>query len=326
MATLGAISCLSSVRNTGVPQCFCDPKFLSGALLVPKGTTLTTTSLAAFTTALTASLYVAAKTARTFPVYGFETPKFSTEQKVVQSMATGQKHVVREGYNDWSFQFVNGGLSLLQALRTFNGSNWDFFFIDADPLGQKIFGINGTAPNTLKAIPSDGGFFWASPWNPNDGSKVAEYDIQFVFNTKYANDTVNFVQMAPTFDFPTSMPALNDVVVTASATVNATVKSFNICLISPLGTDIAALYSTVLNSGAMWAQCTVVATGLPLTVTSATYVAPVGTAPSYFTLLLAATNYPTPPAPVFINLSVPSVLVAAGVNFESTGALSIASV
>jgi hypothetical protein len=326
MATLGAISCLSNVGNTGVPQCFCDPKFITGAMLVPKGSTFTTTSLGAFQTALSTSLYVTSKTGRTFPIYNFETPKFATEQKVVQQMSTGQKHVVREGFNDWSFQYTNGGLSLLKNLRLFNGPNWDFLFIDNDPLGAKIFGITGAAANTLRAIPSDGGFFWANPWTPNDGSKVTEYDLQFAFNTKYANDIVNFVQMPSTFDFPTSMPALNDVVVTASATVNGTPKSFNICLISPLGTDIASLYPAAFAVGSMWAQCTVVATGLPLTVSTATFVSAAGGAPAYFTILMAATNYPTPPAPVFVNISIPTTLVAAGVYFESTGALSIASV
>lgn len=330
MALLGAISCLSSAGNTGIQQCFCDPKFISGALLVPKGTTYTTTTLSAFQSALSASIYATSKTGRAYPVYGFEAPTDASETKTVQTMATGQKHVVREGFNDWTFQFVNGGLSLLQNLRKFNGSNWDFFFLDNDPLGQKIFGITGAAANTLRAIPSDGGYFWAAPWKLNDGSKVTDYMAQFVYNTKYIVDTVNFVQMLPTFDFPTSLPGLSDLVVTASATVNATTKQFNICLISPLGVDVGALYPTVFGGAsgpANWAQCTVVGTGLPLTVSTSVFVpSTTSGVPSYFTLTLAVTNYPTPPAPVFINVSVPTTLVAAGVNFESTGSLSIASV
>lgn len=325
MATLGAISCLSSAGNTGIQQCFCDPKFMQGAILAPKGFTLTTTTLAAFTTALTNGIYNVSKSGRLFPIYGFEAPKDSSEQKVVQTMATGQKHVVREGFNDWMFQYVNGGLSLLQNLRKFNGANWDFFFIDNDPSGQKIFGITGAAANTLQAIPSTGGFFWAEPWKLNDGSKITNYDVQFVYNTKYVNDTVNFVQMAPTFDFATSLPGLDDVIVGASPVVNATPKSFNITLTSPLGVDIAALNSVAFAGITMWAG-TVVATGLPLTLTSATFVPAAGANQSYFTLLFAATNYPTPPAPIFVTLGAPSVLAAAGLDYESTAPLSIASV
>ena len=328
MAALGAINCLYGARNTGVPTCFCDPKFIQGALLVPKGTTLTTTTVAAFQTALSSLVYNASKTSRGYPIYDFEAPKDSTEAKTIQTMPTGQKHVVREGYNDWSFQFVNGGLSLNQALRAFNGINWDFYFVDNDPQGQKIFGITGATANTLQAFPSSGGFFWTDPWKLNDGSKITEYMLQFVFNTKYANDLVNYIQLPTTFDFPTQLPGLNDVVVTASATVNATAKNFNISLVSPTGVDIGALNSTALSGAGVsnW-TASVVASGLPIVVSTSTWVpSTVAGVPGYFTLVLATTNYPTPPAPVYINLVSATTLQAAGILYESTGALSIASV
>lgn len=331
MGVLGQISCLTSVKNTGIQPCFCDPKLIQGAIIVPKATVLSTVSLAAFQTALTNLLYNASKAARGYPVYDFETPKDATEKKTVQTMSTGQKHVVREGFNDWSFQFVQGGLNLLQACRTFNGSNWDFFFIDNDPLGQKILGITGGSANQLQAVPSGGGFNWAEPWVMNDGSKITEYMLQFVFKSSYVNDVVNYVQMPSTFDFPTSYPGLVDVNLQANSVASVVAKHFYVNLVSPLGQDIGALNAAALGGGVgsagLWNGAAAATPTLPYTITSSTWVpSTVSGTPGYFDILVGVTNYATPPAASLINLAAPSVLVAAGVDLESTGQLSIPSV
>lgn len=327
MALLGAINCLGGTGNTGVQQCSFDPKLISGAILAPKGTVISTATLAGFKTALSNALYAASKTGRIYPVYGLTSPKDSTEAKTVQTFASGQKKVVREGFNDWGFAFIDGGISLLQQLRKFNGSNWDFFFIDNDPTGQKFLGINNSAANTIKAIPSDGGFFWAGPWGMNDGSKITDYPMEFVFNTTYANDALAFVQADYGYDFATALPGLKDVLVGASATVNATAKHFNITLTSPLGVDIGALYATALASVSLWTGAAAATPTLAYTITSATWVpSVVAGVPGYFDILVGATNYATPPNPSLINLASPLVLAAAGITYESTGQLSIASV
>lgn len=319
MATLGALNCTSLVGNTGVQPCFLDFKFIQGAILAPKGFQFDVTTLQ---TTLAAGLYNASKSARLFPVYDFEAPKDGSEAKVIQTMANGQKHVVREGFNQWGFQYVAGGLSLHKNLRTFNGSNWDFFFIDNDSQGQKIFGITGSTATKLKAIPSDGGYFWAEPWKMNDGSKIAEYMIEFVFKSALVNDQIAFAQA--TFDFPTTLPGLDDAIIGASATVNGTSKNFNVTVTNPLGVDLGAVYATVLNSNSLWVGTGV--GGAALTISSVTWVpsTTVGV-PGYFTIVVGATNYPTPTAPITLNLTVPATLVAAGAYLESTGVLSIAS-
>lgn len=326
MALLNAISCLTTAGNTGIQTCFCDPKFIQGAILAPKGTVLTTSTLSAFQTALTNGIYATSKSGRMFPIYDFESPKDGSESKIVQSMANGAKHVVREGFNQWGFQYVNGGLSLLQNLRKFNGPNFDFFFIDNDPTGQKIFGIQGATANTIQAIPSTGGYFWAEPWKLNDGSKITGYEVEFCYNTKFINDQVAYVQMPINFDFPTSYPGLDDAIVGGASVVSAVSKTFNITLLNPLGVDLVALNSVALASPAMWAGCITTPGGLPLTVSTTTFFPAINGQPAYMQLVLAVTNYPTPPAPLLINLSVPSVLAAAGLDFESTGTFSIASV
>lgn len=320
--TIGQIKCLTGVGNTGVQPCFLDFKFLQGAILAPKGFEFDTTTLQ---TTLTAAFYNASKSARLYPIYGFEAPKDDSEKKVVQQMSTGQKHVVREGYSDLSFQFVNGGLSLLQQLRKFNGTNWDFYFLDDDPSGNKLMGIQGSTASKLKAIPSDGGFFWAEPPVFNDGSKISEYMIEFCFKSKYLTDGMQFI--VSDFDFPTTLPGLIDVNIVASTTVNATSGSFNVCLVSPTGQDIGALHSAALAAAGIWtgkvhsSQAALTAGSTPTWTAS-----PDGIQPGYFTVKFATTGpYPTPPATIDINLVAPAALAATGTDVESTGALVIAS-
>jgi len=293
---------------------------MSGGFLTPKGDEIDVTSLQ---TALSAKIYNANKAARWYPFYFLEAPKISTEQKTIQTMATGQKHVVREGFNDWAFQYQSGGLSLHKNYRLFNGTNFDFVFFDNDAPNWNMLGITGSAATKLKAIPSDGGFFWADPWNPNDGSKIAEYMLQFVYASKYVNDYISTV--SGSFDIPSTLPGLIDVNLTASATVNVTSGSFNICIVSPLGVDIGAKYSTALAAIGAWTAA-VATSGAALTLTGVVWV-PSTTAgvPGYFTVTMATTTPYPGSGSVLINLAASSVLAATpyGAAIESTGAVSI---
>lgn len=320
MATLNARTCITGNGNTGIQPCFLDPKFFQGAFLTPKGDEIDVTSL---NTALSAKVYNANKAARWYPLYDFEAPKTSTEAKTVQTMATGQKHVVREGFNDWQFQYVQGGLSLHKILRMFNGSNYDFVFIDNDT-NPNLLGTVGSSATKLRAIPSDGGFFWADPWNPNDGSKISEFMAQFVYASKYVNDLPATVQCS--FDFPTTFPGLIDVNLVASATVNATSGSFNICIVSPLGVDIGAKYSVPLAAPGAWTAKNTT-TGVSITPSGATWV-PSTTpgVPGYFTVVVPTTAPPYPASgTVTFSLVDPSVLTATpyGVAIEPIAPVAI---
>jgi hypothetical protein len=308
--TINFNNCLGAVRNTGTPQCYLDPNFITGAIIAPRGTILdgTTQSLS---TALTALLYNASKTSRGYPVYDLEKMTPSSDKLQKQSMPTGAEHPVREGYEKHEFQFFDGGLSKLQALRTFNGSNWD-----------------GPTVNKIQAFPCNpGGFIWAPPQTPNTGTERTGYLWMTQFKQTYWTDQI--ANVGASFVFENTFPGLNDVNVLASATVNATTKQFNVCLVSPLGTDIGALYSAALSGSggpAMWTG-SVVAGGASLTISTVVWVpSTVAGVPGYFTITVGATGYPTPPAPIFLNLANASTLQAAGVPYESTGALSIASV
>lgn len=322
MATLNARTCITSQGNTGIQPCFLDPKFMAGGWLTPKGDELDISGNVQ--TALAAKIYNTNKAARWYPFYFLEALTVNTEKKTIQTMAQGNKHVVREGYNDWQFQYQAGGLSLHRNYRLFNGSNYDFVFFDNDAPNWNLMGIVGSAATKLKSIPSDGGFFWADPWNPNDGSKIAEYMLQFVYASKYLNDFIATV--SGNFDIPSTLPGLIDVVL-SSPGAGGSSGHYKISVVSPLGVDIGAKYSSALAAAGAWAPKNPT-TGGAITVTSVAWVASAdGIAPGYFDLLLDTTDTDYPAAgSISHNLVNPATLSATpyGVAIEATAPLSIA--
>lgn len=322
MATLNQFICLTSAGNTGVVPCFFDPKNIIGAFLTPKGAEVDVASLQS---ALVAKTHATSAAARWYPLYDFVATTDATEQKTIQTFPTGAKKVVREGYNDWTFQFVEGGLSLLSRIRKQNGSNWDFIFVDAgDPTrGQALIGIVGSTATKLKAIPSDGMFFWGNPWKANDGSKITEYTAQFGFKSLYVNN-VDLIRVAvATFDLPTTVKGLQDVVLTNPSATTAGLFRVALNMQATQG-NLGDTYATELSVAGAWLM-TNTATGAAITITGVTY----STTGGYFILTANTgdTDYPTPPATVTINLNTPSALQAIGVDgYESTGTIAVATV
>jgi hypothetical protein len=314
MATLNKLSDLSTIGNTGVGGLFFDPKIIIGAFLCPKGFELDISSIQAN---LVAATHNSTKRSRIYPIYDFLSPKDATEDKIMQQFNTGAKKPVREGYNDWSFQFVQGGVDLLQNLRNFNGSLWDFIFVDSL---NRLIGITGSSATKLRAVPSDGGFFWANPWKSNDGTKVTEYMVQFVFNVKYLNNILAFVEAG--FDVQTTINGLQDV--NLAVETGGVAGTYKLTAKTKVGLNLAELYPTIMNVAARYVVKNPT-TGNPVTVSTVTigtniageacFVLAVDTADTDYT---AATN-------VSFNLVDPATLQAAGVDgYESTGAVQMA--
>lgn len=316
MATIDKLDCLNTSGNTGVGSCFFDPKNIVGAILAPKGYEFDVTTPQA---TLIAATHNASPSNRLYPLWDFETTTDSSEDKTIQTMGTGAKHVVREGFNDWKFQYVSGGLSLLLEARLFNGPSWDFYFVDAD---NNIIGVAGSSETKLKAIPSTGGFFWAAPWKLNDASKITEYMLQFVFNTRYANTKGLTKFVAAGFDVPSIIKGLQNVVLTGAAA--STPGSYNItALTEATQTNMGDIYPTELAAAGMWVAKNFT-TGVAIPIDAVTY----DNDNNVFVVALDTTdtNYPTTGDFLTINLAAPTVLQAAGIDgYESTGAVKIAS-
>ncbi|MFL5807938.1 MAG: hypothetical protein ACJ749_00375 [Flavisolibacter sp.] len=317
MATLNKLSDLSTIGNTGVGGLFFDPKIIVGAFLCPKGFELDISSIQAN---LVAATHNSTKRSRIYPIYDFLSPKDATEDKIMQQFNTGAKKPVREGYNDWSFQFVQGGVDLLQSLRNFNGSLWDFIFVDSL---NRLIGITGSSATKLRAVPSDGGFFWANPWKSNDGTKVTEYMVQFVFNVKYLNSQLAFAEAG--FDVQTTINGLQDVNITAVD--GGTPGTYKISAKTKVGLNLADLYPTILAGGSAPAKWTAknATSGADCTITSIAIGTDTnGDACFVFVMLTSDTDY-SGATNIKFDLTSPATLQAAGVDgYESTGAATVA--
>lgn len=185
---LGQLSCLENTKNTGFGGCFEDWKQIVGAFLFDNARTFTADEIAA----LEDSLYDAAsndsKSGRMFPIHSFLAPTDNSEGVVLETFDYGAKAIVRDGDNDWSFQYVDGGNCLNKALRSHNGKRWVLFY-DKE---NKLLGYD--KQGKLSAIPLQ--FFYAQPWKLATGSKTAAYMVQFVFQSKYVNEERQFVKAA----------------------------------------------------------------------------------------------------------------------------------
>ncbi|MGN6416146.1 MAG: hypothetical protein ACTHMC_01550 [Pseudobacter sp.] len=318
MSALNQFSCLNVNANTGIGACAVNFKNIVGAILTPKGFSLTTASLAAFKTALINASQAASKASRIYPVYDFRPLADNSEALTVQTFSTGQKAPVREGTLDWTFQFIAGGIDLLKKLRLFNASStaFDFLFVDSQNF---IIGVSDEENDALKAIPSDGGFFWAHPWKANDGSKVAEYSLQFCFLPKYINELVGYVKAD--FDVQSTVTGLKDVVL-SSPSANVTSGSYNIAVnIKDGGEDMGQRFEAELETIANWAPKNKT-TGGAITVASSTY-NPAG----YFVVALSTADpdYPDTPDQITFALAAPTVLAANGLEGFESNTVDVAS-
>lgn len=313
MANLNELNCLTDAGNTGIGSCPLDFKQIVGAILTPKGYQLSAAQLADLQASLIADATTDTKSARIFPIGNFVANTDSSEDLVVQSTNYGFKFPVREGVEDWSFQYVAGGLTLHQQLRKFNGSGHDFLFFDSE---NKILGTKGSEAGSLKAIPNI--YVWAKPWKANDGTKVAEYLLQFVFPPRYINDYVAFVKAD--FDIQTTVLGLIAIDL-ESPSVNATPGSYNVKALTP--SNIYDLFSTELAAAGMW-TATNPLTGGVITITTVT--ANAGFSGWIFALNTADPDYPVAGGNVAIDLKAPSVLAAGGVEgYESSGPVTLAN-
>lgn len=315
MSLLNSLNCIADAGNTGVGSCSLDFKKIVGAILTPKGYTIPSSALAdsaALLAQLQADTEAVNKASRIYPIMGFVNAEDNSTGLQKQTFSYGVEAPVRDGINNWGFQFVKGGLSLLQKLRLFNKSTaYDFLFVDDE---NKILGTASSDGTGLKAIPSM--YFWARQWKANTGQAISEYTCEFAFLPKYINEYVAFVSAG--FDIATNVVGLQDVAVTGVA--DSTSGSYDLTAISN-GTNLGDLYATELADAGVWTAANF-QTGSAIPITGVTY----DSTNKYFIVALNKTNANYPATGfVSINLAAPATLAAAGVaGFESLGAAKIA--
>lgn len=253
MEGLNKIFCGSDVKNTGICECFFDPALITGAIFVPLKKVFTEAELADLliqTTLETAGMAV--KTDRIFPFGPFEAITDNTEDPTRQTFGYGTVKTVREGKYNWQFQYINGGLNLSNALRTYNGltGKYGVIWIESKNtlIGTSKKDVNGNwglAPIPMADI-------YARPWRPSDGTNVTNYTIEFSFDPVYINEKIAFKKVSIDSYLLSEFKGLEDIVLTLVEAVEGG-TTIEVSAATDCGsTDVFDLYSAELAQAVAW--------------------------------------------------------------------------
>lgn len=252
MEGLNKIFCGVDVKNTGICECYFDPKLIVGAIYTPIKKVFTESELADTSIAATMAAAVsAAKVGRIFPFQPFEAITDNTEEPTRQTFGYGTVKTVREGKYNWAFQFLNGGLNLSNALRSFNGliGKYAVIFITNDNvlIGTMKRDVNGAWG--LAGIPMSD--IYTRPWRPSDGTNVANYTTEFSFDPAYINEKIAFKKVSVDEYMLSELAGLEDIILTALTSDPAPVNSFTAA--TDCGsTDVYDLFSDELAQASAW--------------------------------------------------------------------------
>lgn len=211
MATLNAIQCGTNAKNTGICDCFLDPKLIVGAILIPKSRVLTQAEVTAIQSTLEAGVQDT-KANRFFPLQNFVAVTDNSEDPTNQTFGYGSIEPVREGNYNLIFQFRQGGVNLSNALRSFNGLTAKYapLFIESQNtlIGTKKADADGN--DGLAGVPLE--VLYTFPWKVNDGTNLASYRIQFGFRPEWVNENISFARIDTADYMLTELVGLEDVV------------------------------------------------------------------------------------------------------------------
>jgi hypothetical protein len=253
MEGLNKIFCGSDVKNTGICECFFDPKLITGAILVPKNKVFTSDELLDANIAATLAAAVsAAQASRIYPFQPFETITDNTEDPTRQTFGYGTVKTVREGKYNWALQFINGGLNLSNALRTFNGLIGKYAIIWLESQNTMIGTSKKDANDEwgLAGVPlSD---LYQRPWRPSDGSNVSNYTFEASFDPVYINEKIAFKKVSFDSYLLAELAGLEDVKLTLVAAAEGG-TTIEVSAETDCGsTNFYDLFKTELAQSAAW--------------------------------------------------------------------------
>jgi len=124
--------CNQPLGNTGVKKCFNDIGIIRAILFAPINKTYTTASLAALKTALQAGVLENNPYNRIYPLQNIVLPTDNSSEPTSQTFAGDNSTVFTgQGFYNFKFQWVEGGLCLALALLRGNSRNRGFFLVDS---------------------------------------------------------------------------------------------------------------------------------------------------------------------------------------------------
>lgn len=179
MATLNKPLCATNYGNTGVGDCFIELDKIIGAIQVPANFQIAQSDVAGLLAFLETKLHAAIGT-RIFPYPKLVNITDNTEDITINTTDYGDKIFVKDGFYDWTFRYLTGGVQLHQELAKNQGSGKYFLFFDKNNV---LLCYKSGA--YLKGIPVDQ--FRVLPWRPNTGGESALFNLRFIIDPIYLN-------------------------------------------------------------------------------------------------------------------------------------------
>lgn len=236
--------CATEFGNTGFGDCFLEPAKFAGAIQVPSNFAVTEADVATLQDFLTNKITAAIGT-RIIPYHNFISVNDNSEDLSITTTDYGAKYITREGFYDWTYRYLQGGVQLHQNIQKNQGSNKYFLFYDDNGV---IYGYkkNGTLTGILVDI------FHANPWKIATGADVPQYLLRYIINPKYLNGgNLGFI---PTGNLGFNMfdiLGIQDVTIELVSTASnvSVVKAFT----SISNVDLHDVYAAALSRTTAWA-------------------------------------------------------------------------
>lgn len=188
MATLNKPLCATNYGNTGVGTCFLEPDKFIGAIQVTGDFKISQSDVADLLAFLNTKIH-AAIGARIFPGPKLINLTDNTEDSTINTTDYGVKIFVKDGFYDWTFRYLKGGVQLHQELAKNAGANKYFLFFDKNNV---LYGYS--SGGYLKGIPVEQ--YLLPPWRLNSGSEAALYNQRFIIDPIYLNQgNLGFLQV-----------------------------------------------------------------------------------------------------------------------------------
>ncbi len=175
--------CATAFGNTGYGSCFLEPDKFIGAIQVTADFAIRQEDVADLMEFLQGKIH-AAIGSRVFPYPKFINVTDNTEDITISTTDYGDKIYVKDGFYDWTFRYLAGGVQLHQELSKNQGANKYFLYFDKNNV---LYGYTTTVngEKVLKGIPTDQ--FRALPWRLNTGAEAALYQLRFITDPIYLN-------------------------------------------------------------------------------------------------------------------------------------------
>lgn len=188
MATLNKPLCATNYGNTGVGTCFLEPDKFIGAIQVTGDFKIAQSDVADLLAFLNTKIHAAIGT-RIFPGPKLINLTDNTEDSTINTTDYGVKIFVKDGFYDWTFRYLKGGVQLHQELAKNAGANKYFLFFDKNNV---LYGYS--SGGYLKGIPVEQ--YLLPPWRLNSGSEAALYNQRFIIDPIYLNQgNLGFLQV-----------------------------------------------------------------------------------------------------------------------------------